>query len=131
MLVALGAAAGCACDPAAEACVLAGSGATDCGYARLEEDRSPVTECLDAAIAAGEPAFGGWQVMGRDSEVRVYFALRPDRTFQLHYDGDISGGGGGRRNRRITVTPCDGAPQRSATGYSCDGPIGEPYVLCD
>ncbi len=124
------AAFGCACDPAIEASALVGSDATNCGYVPFDEDRGPVTDCLDAAIAAGESAFGGWQQLGRDSEVRVYYAFRPDRTYQVFYDGDI-GGGGGRGDPRITVTPCDGPPRRSGTGYGCDGSFEEPYELCD
>lgn len=122
-------AAGCACDPAAEACELAGSGAIDCGYARLGEDRTAVTDCLDAAIESGDRAFGGWQELGLDSELRVFFTLRTDRTYRLLYDGDVSGGGD--RGAQITVFPCDGPPVRSASGYWCTGSAQEPYTICD
>lgn len=120
---------GCRCDPQAEAAYLAGSRATDCGYASLEEDRAPVTGCLDAALAAGDQAFGGWQELGRDSERREYFVVRPDRTYRLLYDGDPSGGGDAAPV--ITVFGCVGAPEKTASGYWCAGEALEPYTICD
>jgi hypothetical protein len=126
-------AAGCACDPGAEAAALAGPDAEDCGYVPLGEDTGPVVACLDAALAEGRSAFGGWQQMGIDSETRRYFATGGELDYVLHYDGDIEGGGG-HDNPVITVFPCDGRLVQAEVvqpGYGCGGVPQESYTLCD
>jgi hypothetical protein len=115
-------AAGCACDPGREAQRLAGSRATDCGYAALDEDMAVVSDCLDAAIAAGDSAYGGWALVSRDSGLRQYFVVRPDRTYRLYHDGSKD---------RLTITPCLGAPVRVDDGYTCDGELLDSYEFCD
>ena len=121
--------AGCRCDLEANARYLAGSRPTECGYVELDEDRATVTDCLDRAVATETIAYGGWQELGRDSEVRRYYVVRPDRVYDLLYDSDPSGGGGA--GARITVSPCVGTPVRMGSGYWCEGEALDPYTLCD
>ncbi|MBO6938873.1 MAG: hypothetical protein JJ863_28150 [Deltaproteobacteria bacterium] len=113
---------GCRCDPEDHAHYLAGSRPVECGYAPSDADRAAVTECLDRAIATGGRAFGGWQEDGIDSEVRQYFVVRPDRVYDLHYDG---------AGPLLTVSPCIGTPVPTETGYWCEGEALEPYTHCD
>ncbi len=116
-------ATGCACDPSREAERLAGSRATDCGYAPLVDgDMSTVTDCLDAAIAEGTSAYGGWELVSRDSGLRQWYVVRPNRTYDLDYDGSKD---------QLTISPCLGTPMRTADGYTCEGELLDPYEFCD
>jgi len=114
-------ATGCACPPGREARRLAGSQATHCGFASAD-DISAVTECLDAAIAAERAAYGGWELVGRDSGLKQYFVVRRDRTYDLDYDGSQD---------RLTITPCMGAPVYVDGAYTCDGELLDSYEFCD
>ncbi len=113
---------GCRCDPEDHAHYLSGSRPTECGYVELGGDRATVTDCLDRAIATEGRAFGGWAEAGVDSELRQYWVVRPDRVYDLFYDG---------AGPQLKVSPCLGTPVRTDTGYWCEGEATEPYTLCD
>lgn len=115
-------ASGCACEPAREARRLAGSRPVECGFATLDEDRSAVTDCLDGAIADGASAYGGWEVESRDSGLRQYYVIRPNRTYDLDYVG---------AEDRLTISPCLGTPVRVDDRYTCEGELQDPYEFCD
>lgn len=123
----------CRCDADDEARDLAGRGAIDCGYVLLGEDPEPALACAEAALAAGEPFYVGFQRAGIDSEVRRYVASDGATAFVLDYDG--APGGGGEGCPRFVGSTCIAQPSRIAEG---DGEIlACPYatygelVLCD
>jgi len=106
LLLSVAFAAGCACDRASEAADLAGSGATDCGFAEEGRDRTPIITCLDAALAENRAAYGGWGEFGIDSHLEKYFSTTGTQGFTIRYDSDPSGGGGD--NPSVIVDRCTG-----------------------
>jgi hypothetical protein len=118
----------CVCSPLEEARCRAHSDAVDCGFAALGEDRTPIVECALDAQAVGGSAYGGWQVMGIDSEVRRYFALGGEQLWILLYDGGFGGA-----CPVMTASPCDSELERFELddGPSLSCVAGGAVTICD
>src|SRR5436190_1201877 len=83
------------CNLEADLAARAGSGATDCGHARLDASTASVDDCVVRAFGNHAAFFAQYDRRGTDSQ--VVFGLVGDssgRVTFLLWDGDPSGGSG-------------------------------------
>lgn len=124
---------GCAaaCDEGWHARNAAGSGAVDCGFAPLGDDRTAVLACADDAIARGAAFVAGWGRQGRDTAVSTYVAENADGArWMLGFDGGLGVG-----HERLTATRCATAWRHFVDAFghdslTCDGDGSAPVVVC-
>lgn len=90
----------------------AGEGATDCGHANLDEDRSTLNCCLTAEYSNGAPAFATYESNSIDSYV------------VLAYAADSAGGVTRFALNQIPVPPY----QASVSESECAAPIPNPFA---
>ncbi len=77
----------CRCDQDKELRRLTGRGATDCGLVARGEDREPALACAEAAIAAGEAFYVGYEEADVREYVIRYFASDGATTWALGFYG--------------------------------------------
>jgi hypothetical protein len=71
----------------------AGPGARDCASVALPHDRTAAVSCARGALAAGQPFFVAFQVMGIDSTIYEGLAYRaPGQATRILWDSHITGG---------------------------------------
>ncbi len=100
----------------------AGPGARDCGSVPLPHDRTAAVCCARAALAAGQPFFVAFQVMGIDSTIYEGLAYRASgQATRILWDSDITGGYNLVPLRRIHQAACPLPAIRDAESGS---PIG-------
>lgn len=109
--------------------------ATDCGQAQLDEDATPVLDCVEQALADGAPFIARQQLQGIDSAVIYAWVTNAEGTVvRLSYDSNICGGAmcadgcGPRVSMAACGNPRTGAmPQQSI--IDCD--LGPFSALCE
>ena len=108
----------------------AGPAARDCGCVPLAGDRTAAVRCSRAALAAGQPFFVAFQVMGIDSTIYTGLAYRgPGQATRIVWDSDITGGSNLVPIRRIHQSPCPSPTIRvaeSASPIACVEPGDAP-----
>jgi hypothetical protein len=115
--------------------LLAADDARDCGRVGVDEDPTPVVECIEEALEYGTPFTARQSLQGIDSFVELGFLVDDDGAVQqLFYDSNICGvltcaEGCGPfvrqtecRNPRIGAVPAESL-------IDCD--YGESFTVCE
>jgi hypothetical protein len=122
---------GCPCDPDAEARQLAGGDAIDCGFVPFGADPEAAIACGEAAVADGAAFHVGFELRGRDTEVRSYLAGDADGTiWALGYDGGLPGSCANLVASLCTDTPVRFTGSDGTMMLSCPSSSASQLVLC-
>lgn len=115
------------CDAVEVASARAGAGATDCGLARIGEDRTAVDACMANEFAADRPFFGVVEESAATADATLL------RGYSRTARGELREIVGTRQGTRTVVHTrvCFSATVEPGPSLGCTEPVDGLFIECD